>query len=98
MIGGSLLTFQLLLALVLMRGRLMLLVQRFVSLSGLLVGWTLRIGLPRRLYVLSRMSGRCMERSSGLHLLMWYLLFEMLFRAYCRAGGSTEAGSTAFLG
>ena len=67
---------------------------------------------------LSRMTGRCKGMSSGLYLLMWYLLFGMrslglllmilglsgvknaeagLFRAHCRAGGPTEAGSSAFL-
>ena len=35
----------------------MLLARRYVNLSGLLVGWTLLVGPPRRLLVLSRMSG-----------------------------------------
>ena len=63
--GVSLLIFRLLLAFVLMRGRLMLLARRCVSQSALLVGWTLRIGLPRQLYVLSRMSVRCIGMSLG---------------------------------
>ena len=118
LIGGSLLTCRLLLALVLMRGQLTLLAWRVVSLSGLLVGWTLRIGLPRRLYVLSKMSGMCIGMSLRLYVLILYLLLGMrspglllmIFglsgvrtpRLVCfglsGAGGSTEAGSSAFPG
>ena len=46
-IGGSLLIFQSLLVFALVVGRLTLLARRVVSLSGLLVGLTLRIGRPR---------------------------------------------------
>ena len=61
LIGGSLLTFQFLLAFALVPGWLMLLAWLYASLFGLLVGWTLLIGPPRRLLVLSRMSGRLLE-------------------------------------
>ena len=54
----------------------MLLVRRCVNLSGLLVGWILLIS-PRRLLVLSRMSGMCAGRSLGWFQLRLYLLFEM---------------------
>ena len=57
LIGGLLLTFQFLLVFALMPGWLTLLALLYVSLFGLLVGWTLRIGPPRRPLVLSRMSG-----------------------------------------
>ena len=52
LIGGSLLTFQFLLAFALVLGWLMLL-----ALFGLLVGWTLLRGPPRRPLVLFKMSG-----------------------------------------
>ena len=57
LIGGLLLIFQFLLAFVLMLGWLTLLALLYASLFGLLVGWTLMIGPPRRPLVLSRMSG-----------------------------------------
>ena len=57
LIGGSLLTFQYLLAFVLVPGWLTLLALLSVSLFGLLVGWTLLIDPPRRPLVLSWMFG-----------------------------------------
>ena len=56
-IGGLLLTFLFLLAFVLVLRWLTLLALLYASLFGLLVGWTLLIGPPRRPLVLSRMSG-----------------------------------------
>ena len=57
LIGGSLLTSQFLLAFALVPGWLMLLARFLVSPFGLLVGWILLIGPPRRLLELSRMFG-----------------------------------------
>ena len=117
LIGGSLLTFQFLLAFVLTRGWLTLLARRCVSRSGLLVGWILLTGPPRRPLVLPRMSGTSVGMSLGWFLRgvalgsaastssvddfwsTWSRSAELgLFRAYSKAGGPTEAGSSAFLG
>ena len=68
LIGGLLLTFQFLLAFVLVPGWLTLIALLFVSLFGLLVGWTLLIGPPRRPLVLSRMSGMFIGMNLG-----WFL-------------------------
>ena len=57
LIGGSLLTFLFLLAFVLVPGWLTLPALLYVSLFGLLVGWILLVGPPRRLLVSSRMFG-----------------------------------------
>ena len=57
LIGGSLLTFQFLLAFAFVPGWLMFLAGLHVSLFGLLAGLTLLIGPLCRLLVLSRMSG-----------------------------------------
>ena len=76
---GFLLTFQYLLALVLMGGRPRSLAPLFLSLCGLLAGKTLLIGPPLRYLVLFRMPGMCIRMSSGLYLLMLYLLSGMRF-------------------
>ena len=68
LIGGLLLTFQLLLAFVLMPGWLMLLALPFLSLFGLLLGWTLLIDPPHRPLMLSRMSVMFTGMSLG-----WFL-------------------------
>ena len=65
LIGGSLLTFQFLLAFVLVPGRLTLLARLHASLFGLLVGLTLLMGPLCRLLVLSRMFGTSMGMSLG---------------------------------
>ena len=57
LIGGSLLTFLLLLAFELVLGWLMLLARLLVSPFGLLAGWILLIDLPHHRLVLFGMSG-----------------------------------------
>ena len=57
LIGGLLLTVQYFFAFVLVPGWLTLPALLYVSLFGLLVGWILLIGPPRRPLVLSRMLG-----------------------------------------
>ena len=61
-----------------MGGRLISLALRSVSQSGLLVGWTLRIGPPRRPLVLSRMSGMFTGMSLGRFLKGLFWLLGML--------------------
>ena len=77
-IGGSLLTFLYLLAFALMPGWLMMLARKYVSLSGLLVGWILLISPRRRLLVLFRMSGMFIGMSLGWFLMRLFLLLGML--------------------
>ena len=72
--------FRSLLASVLMGGRLISRARRFVSQSGLPVGWTLLIGLPRRLCV----SGMCVGMSLGWFLLMWCWLSLCGLQVFCR--------------
>ena len=78
LIGGSLLTFQFLLAFALVLGWLMLLALLYVSLFDLLVGWTLLIGPPHRPLVSSRMSGMFIWMSLGWFLKRLFLLSWML--------------------
>ena len=78
LIGGLLLIFQYLLVFALMPGWLTLLALWFVSLSGLLVGWILLISPPRRLLVLSRMSGMFTGMSLRWFLMRLFLLLGML--------------------
>ena len=78
LIGGSLLTFQFLLAFVLVPGWLMLPAPLYVSLFGLLVGWILLIGPPRRLLELSRMFGMFIGMYSVWFQRRLFLLFGML--------------------
>ena len=88
----------LLLTSVLMLGWLMLLARLFVSLFGLLVGWTLLIGHPRRPLVLSRMSVMLKWTSLGWFLVRWCLLLGMLSLGHLLmifglfGVGSAEAG------
>ena len=74
LIGGSLLTFQFLLAFVLVLGWLMLLARLLVSPFGLLVGCTLLMGFLRRPLVRFRISGMSVGRSLELFLRMLCLL------------------------
>ena len=78
LIGGSLLTFQFLLAFALVLGWLMLLARLFVNLSGLLVGWILLISPPRRLLVLFKMS--VMFIGMSLLLMIFGLLGVVMLR------------------
>ena len=86
------------LLLLLMLGWLMLLARLFVSLFGLLVGWTLLIGRPRRPLVLSRMSGMFIWMSLGWFLRRLLLLLGMLSLVHLLmifglfGVGSAEAG------
>ena len=73
LIGGSLLTFLLLLAFVLMHGWLMLLARLLVSPFGLHVGWTLLMGLLRLPLGLYRTSGMFIEMCLVLFLIMLFL-------------------------
>ena len=77
LIGGSLLTFQDLLAFVLVLGLLMLLALLLVGLFGLHAGWILLIGPLRRLLVWFRMSGMFIGRSLGWFLTRLFLLLGM---------------------
>ena len=79
LIGGALLIFQCLLALVLMGGRLILLALRSVSRSGLPAGLTLPNGRPRRLLVLSKMPGMFIGMTLRLFRLLSSLLSGMRF-------------------
>ena len=73
LIGGSLLTFLLLHAFVLVPGWLMLLARLLVSPSGLHAGWTLLIGHLRHLLGLFRTSGMFIEMCLELFLMMLFL-------------------------
>ena len=78
LIGGSLLTLQFFLTFALVAGWLTLLARLHVSLCGLLVGWTLLMGPPRRPLVLSKMSGMFLGMSLGWFLRKLFLLLGML--------------------
>ena len=78
LIGGSLLTFQFLLAFELVPGWLTLRALLYASLFGLFVGWILLIGPPRRLLVLSRMSGTLTGTNLGWFLRRLFLLLGVL--------------------
>ena len=104
LIGGLLITFQFLLAFCI--GTWMADVACPVVCQpclACLLAWILLIGPPRRLLVLSRMSGALRDAVSRSSVDDFWFLWSShaeggLFRAYSRAGGPTEAGSAAFLG